>query len=52
MGGAKGVEAQEINRLTLQPGYGLYFNCIPRGNKDSVTLAPRTPERAESPPPR
>lgn len=30
MGGAAGVEATEINRLTLQPGAGLWMNAIPR----------------------
>lgn len=52
MGGPEGVEAQETNRLTLQPGNGLFFNCVPRGVKSEAPLAPSTPERAESPPPR
>lgn len=30
MGGPEGVLKGEINRLTLQPGLGLWVNCIPR----------------------
>ena len=30
MGGVAGVEAAEVNYLTLQPGAGLYMNALPR----------------------
>jgi len=30
MGGAAGVEANEINRLTLQPGAGMWMHAVPR----------------------
>ena len=33
MGGVEGVEATEINRLTLQPGVGLWMNAIPRASQ-------------------
>ena len=32
MGGPAGVEAGEINRLTLQPGTGLWMNAVPRAS--------------------
>ena len=31
MGGPAGVEAAAINRLTLQPGAGMWMLCRPRG---------------------
>ncbi|CAL8465333.1 g4868 [Coccomyxa elongata] len=31
MGGAAGVDAAAINRLTLQPGEGMWMRCHPRG---------------------
>ena len=30
MGGPAGVEAAEVNNLTLQPGTGLYMRAQPR----------------------
>lgn len=30
MGGAAGVDAAAINRLTLQPGEGMWMRCHPR----------------------
>jgi len=30
MGGAAGVEAAEVNCLTLQPGAGLLMRAVPR----------------------
>lgn len=31
MGGAAGVDAAAVNRLTLQPGDGMWLRCHPRG---------------------
>ncbi len=35
MGGAAGVDAAAINRLTLQPGEGMWMRCHPRADVDA-----------------
>jgi fatty acid synthase len=47
MGGAAGVEANEINRLTLQPGAGMWMHAEPRV-PGGVPVYPPADERASA----
>ena len=40
MGGAEGVDKGEINRLTLQPGNGMWMICKPRVSKRMLVTMP------------
>ena len=40
MGGPEGVAASEINRLTLQPENGLWFNVKPHELPEALTPEP------------